>query len=674
MELIGLEGRVKDALEEHASGLGRDVRGRGHRQVARVHAAILVAEQRLAEVMTGDRPASQLARELREICEPLVRTTAEAGRAAAQLRDQLADERSVTGILDALTRAAQGLTDRYRIPAGPVVRGEHRLPPQIPTVEVPFREWVLARIETSLAPRLLASTRDVAARVEPLAQSLSELERRIAFNVEIAASELSIHEDEVPPAHTKKLLRDMIGGALDRNRELFAGHAAASERWGDDVRAAVRAAVLGGLEELRTGIVDGDVGRMRQRIVRDVRGRRVARFVEELQRAVRASSIIAARAVRDAIGATRLDKLRARLGLPERIAAEDLGPRAFAPPEATASIPMVYRRLFSAQALEAGDILTGRDGALRRAMQVLERGGEGTLRAVAVVGPDGVGKSAFVNAIVRSRRWAKVRELSLKAPATVEQIDALFEPAGEGQLVVVTGLHWMQSLRPGGFEPLRRFVAGVVRDGGKNAFVLRADSLVFAQCAQAAPLAEAFPEIIRLDPLSPEALSAAVLARHTLSGYGLVFSQGVAPESRLEEIVLQATTPLSRPQDTFFRALHAASGGLLRDALRLWLASVKEVDEAGDFVHLGPVPAPAIYALRRLPEPLVLTVYQVARQGWMDADVLAALFRIDGATAEAQLVTLAHLGVLERKNEYWRIAVHMRGSVQRLLRERGYVE
>src|SRR5690606_15915587 len=219
--------------------------------------------------------------------------------------------------------------------------------------------------------------------------------------------------------------------------------------------------------------------------------------------------------------------------------------------------------------------------------------GAGKLRAVAIVGPDGVGKSAFINAVMRARRWPKTRELALDAPATVEQVEALFEPNSENHLIVVSGLQWLRTLQPGGFEPLRRFIAGVIADGGKNAFLLRADSLVWAQSVHAVPLAEAFPEVVRLDPLSPEALSAAVLARHTLSGYGLVFSQGIAPESRLEDVVQKATAPLSRPQDTFFRALHAASGGLLRDALRLWLASVEQVDEAGDFVHLGPVPAPS---------------------------------------------------------------------------------
>ena len=672
MELHALEGRVKDALEEHATALGRDVRGRAHRQVQRVEEALVDAQAEMAGVLAED-DASAMAERVRALTEPVVRVAAEAARVATRLRDQLADERSVTPVLDALTRAAQGLTDRYRVPAGPMPRGEHRLPPQIGTVEVPFRDWVMARIETSLAPRLLSSTRDVALKVEPLSNALSELERRVAFNVELAVNELSVVEGEEVPKQTRRLVRDMIGSALERNRELFQGYADDSERWGDEVRRSVRDAVLSSLDELRGGLVDGEVGRMRSQMVRDVRGRRLVRVARQSRRAISRSWAIAGRAVREAIGEARLDRARQRVGLPPHTSEAEIVPQGFAPPEPAPSIPMVYRRLFSAQALEAGDILTGRDDALQRAISLLEDGPAGSLRTVAVVGPDGVGKSAFVNAVIRAKRWPKVRELALEGPATLEQVDALFEPSGEGHLVVVSGVHWLRALQPGGFSALRRFVDRVIQDGGKNAFLVRADTLVWEQSLEAAPLRDAFPDLITLGPLEPEALQAAVLARHTVSGYGLVFSQGIQPESRLEELVMQASSPLSRPQQSFFRALHAASGGLLRDALRLWLASVEEVDEAGDFVHLGPVPTSSLYALRRLGEREVLTLYQVARQGWMDASVCASLFRIDETTARARLMALGHVGILERRGAVWRIALHLRGTVQRLLREKGFI-
>lgn len=676
MELHALEGRVKDVLEEHATALGRDVRGRAHRQVQRVRAAMDEARRGLDLALESGASAQQLSAEIRAVCEPMVRVSAEAARVAHQLRDQLCDENAVTLVLDALIRSAQELTDRYRVPAGPIPRAEHRLPPAVATVEVPFREWVLARIETSLAPKLLSLTRHIAQKVEPLALALNEVERRVAFNIELALNQLAEVEveTEAPPPDSLGLLRELIGGALDRNRELFAGYAEESERWGEEIRTAVRSAVLSTLDELRGGLVDGEVGQMRTRMLRDVRGRRLSRVLGEARTAIRRSVGIASRAMREALGEARIARARAILGLPSPQARTEITERIFAPPEPATSIPMVYRRLFAAQALEAGDILTGRDGALQRAMTLLEGVGERELRTVAVVGPDGVGKSAFVNAAMRAKRWAKVRELALEEPATIEQVDALFDGGGEGQLVVISGMHWLRSMRAGGFEPLRRFVERVIQDRGRNAFLVRADSLVWSQCRACAPLADAFPEVIRLDPLDEQELAAAVLARHTVSGYGLVFSQGANPESRLEEFVVRGTAPLSRPQQSFFRALHAASGGLLRDALRLWLASVEAVDETGDFVHLGPVPTPSLDALRRLDEDEVLTLYQVARQGWMDEAVCASLFRFDAAAAAARLLALAHLGLLERRGNVWRLAVHLRGSIFRLLEERGYVE
>jgi len=673
MELHALEGRVKDALEDHATALAADVSGRAHRQVRRVSEALGESEERLRVALTEDLSAEELAERIRTVCEPIVRVGAEAARLASLLRDQLVEERSISPVLDGLTRAAGALTDRYVIPAGPMPRAEHKLPPPVDTVEVPFREWVLARIDTSLAPKLVASTRDVALKVEPLSQALSELERRVAFNVELAVNELSVLDGDVP-SETKALVGDMIGGALERNRLLFAGYEADSEGWGDEAKQAIREAVLTSLDELRGALIDGEVGRMRTRMVRDVRGRRIVRWIEEQRTALARSSRIVMRAVSETVGSERLDRARGFVGLPVRLAEEEIHEHTFAPPTPVASIPMVYRRLFSAQALEAGDILTGRDEALSRAMALLEGEGEPTLRTVAVVGPDGVGKSAFVNAVVRARRWPKVHELRLRAPAALDEVDALFDSSVEGHLIVVSGVQWLMSLEPGGLSPLRRFVERVVEDGGRNAFLVRSDGVVWKQCRAAAPIAEAFPEIVRLDPLDEEELQAAVLARHTVSGYGLVFGHGTDARSRLEEFALQATSPLSRPKQSFFRQLHAASGGLLRDALRLWLASVEEVDEAGDFVHLGPVPTPAIYALRRLSAEQVLTLYQVARQGWMSPEVYASMFRTDLPTARARLLALEHVAVLSRVGTVWRIAEHLRGSVHRLLVERGFVQ
>lgn len=672
MELVGLERRIKEALDDHARSLERDIEGRAFRQLQRVHEALNVAAEQLESLISNNQSPAELARQLREACAPAIHTCNEASQVIAAFHHELTDERPVGAMLDRLNQAAQDLADHYYVLVSPLPDEDEILTSQMTFLDVPFLEWVHARIETTLAPHVLASTEAVAKKVAPLRRALSELERRIAFNVELAASELSVG-DEFTPAHTRQLLRKIVGERLERDRDAFGQRVADARRWRQDVMHAVTTTLAGALQELRTGIVDEDLGRVRQRMLRDVQRLRLLRFVQQLHRSIQSTLVVTSRALYDAVGPAHWDLLRSKLGLSTRRSITSLD-RALAPVEPTADVPIVYRRLFSARALEAGDLfVTGGAETLQHALDVLTGTIPGRCRAVAIVGPDGVGKSAFLHALVRARRWPKVRELLFDAPASVEQVEAFFDTVGEGQLFVVENLHWLRRLEPGGFEPLRLLIAKIIADGGKNAFVLRADHLIWEQCKEVVPLRDAFPEVVQLDPLDSQALTAAVLARHALSGYRLVFKQGATPNSGLEDFVLKAISPLVRPKETFFRALHAASGGLLRDALRLWLASVERVDEATECVYLGPVPAPRIYALRTLDDEDVLALYQIARQGWMDARGMAFLFRTDATVAAARLAALADLGLIERRAAVWRVAVHLRGAIRQLLEERGYL-
>jgi hypothetical protein len=228
-------------------------------------------------------------------------------------------------------------------------------------------------------------------------------------------------------------------------------------------------------------------------------------------------------------------------------------------------------------------------------------------------------------------------------------------------------------MRAGGLDPLRRFVEGVIEDGGRNAWLVAADSLVWRVACQAAPLTEAYPEVITVDPLDTSELEAAILARHGLSGYSLNF-ESRAERTRLDELFAEGAGRIRRPYESFFQSIHAASGGRVRDALRLWIAAIDEVNETSDLVHIGKVPESPHAAIRQLPEAILLMLYQVARQGWMDAAVQAAVFRVDEVTAEAQLARLAHLGLLEpREHDTYRIPSHLREAVNRALLEKGWI-
>ncbi len=675
LELVGLEARIKDALDQHVSALESDVRGRSLVQAERVITALAAARQHLEDALTtGGRTGDEMAASIRQIAQPLDRVVSEAARASVQLRDQLTDEQSVSPLLDALRRAATGLTDRYEVPSAMMTQGEWRLPPPVPVVEVPFRELVTAHIEANVAPTLIAETRDLAQKVQPFSASLVELERLVAFNVELSSGELDVVHDEPVTEETRRLLREILLGALDRNTDVVRGHADEAAGWAEELAAGMRGAVLGGVDQLRGQLVSGELSQLRIEVLRRrAAGQRLMRRAGRIGTALGRTRLALGRTVGGLLGEERIERWRHGLGLPARREEELPGPKAFAPPRGAEHLPLVYRRLFAADTIEAGDVLTGRELEIDRARRALSGEAPGTLRSVALVGQDGVGKGALSSAIVRARSWKSVRRIVLEKPATLEQVDGWLEERHEGHLIVVSGFHWLVGMRPGGFAPLRRFVEGVIDDAGRNAWLLHADQLVWEYATQVAPIDDAFPEVIEIGALLPDELEAAVLARHGLSGYGLDFNP-LESHSRLDALFVRGAGRIRRPYEAYFRDLHQASGGLVRDALQLWLASIEEVSDRDDLVHVGPVPPSPQRAIRRLPEDVLLQLYQIARQGWMDARVHAHLFRVDEGTAEAQLSRLTHMGLLQRHPEdTYRIQTHLRGPVFRVLREQGWV-
>jgi len=445
-----------------------------------------------------------------------------------------------------------------------------------------------------------------------------------------------------------------------------------SRDWADDLDVSLVSSVFDALEELRGELVDGEitsasVGELRRSRTRQ----RAKRLFVQLPSVLTESSQQAWRTLRAMAGEDRFEAWRAFLGLPESRTAFRLGPDAFAAPAPSTDIPMVYRRFFAPDAMEAADVLTGREEEIEHARAVLTSRADGRLRAVAIVGLDGVGKSAVARAVVRGGRWKSVRRMHFTHPVGVEAVETLFDDRQEGQLVVIDGLHWLVSMKPGGFEPLRRFVEGVIADGGKHAWLVHADLLFWKYACNVAPLADAFPEVARLEPLSPLELTDAIMQRHRLSEYEHAFDR-IEGNSAISRLLARGASSIRRPAVQYFEELHAATGGLVRDALRLWLASITSI-ERGQIVHVGPVPASGYQALRRLPEDILLNLYQIARQGWMSPEVQAHLYRIDEGTALAQLTRLRHVGLLKEDNGTFKVAIHLRGAVVRVLMEKGWL-
>jgi Kef-type K+ transport system membrane component KefB len=671
LEIVGLEARVKDAVEANVSRVEKEVRRRASLQAERVLERLDEAVVEIKETIVRDVTGAEMATELRGIADRVEKVAGEASRIARELQTDLLDERKVAPLLDALTEAAVALTGTYRVAPGRLVAGEYRLPPAGQPIVIEFREQVLHRIESHVAPKLLASARDAAERVGPLGESLAELERLIAFNGELALAELEVVHDEPVPTPIRELLEEMITGHLERSRGVVQGYVNASRHWPRDLGNGMRDSVLGVLEELRDDLVTGEISEAKLAARRRAEGRgRFVRLVTELPQRLTESRREAGEAFRRVLGDDRLEDLRGRVGLPTPRVDVEAAPAAFAAPTPSAELPLVYRRLFAADTMEAVDVIAGYESEIERASRALSADSKGTLRTVMLVGSDGVGKGALAGAIVRSRRWKNVRRVQITEPLTAHDVDALFAEKGEGQLVVVDGIQWLSSLKPGGFEPLRRFVDIVVNDAGRRAWLVNADVLFYAFASSVARLEAAFPTRVKLRPLDAAELKAAILERQEMSGYAYVFDRS-AGEGPLARSVARVASRWSRPYDRYFEDLHRESGGLVRDALRLWLASIQKI-EGNELVHLGVVPRSGFRALSRLPEKTLVTLHQIVRQGWMDADTMAFLFRTDGSAAHAELARLEYLGLLQRQGQLYRVATHLRGALLRVLEERGW--
>ncbi|MGB5695456.1 MAG: cation:proton antiporter [Polyangiales bacterium] len=669
LELLGLEARIKDSLTEYVSRLTNTVKRRATAQVERVSDTLQSALTELNDKLESDYSGDALAAALREATDATSKATAEAARVTTELYQDLSDDTKVAPLLDTLVDACRGLTPRYRVTVGQQQTGEWRLPTALPEVEVPFREVVLTYIDSRVAPKLLASRRELAERVQPLANLLQELERVVAFNVELATAELEIVHDEQVPEEMHNLLREMVYGQLERSYNALEEIRADAQGWPSMIETEMRDAALGTLETLRGELAEGSFSKTRLEAMR--RAASGLRMIEQRERPPRIKRLKAQLrgGLRALFGEERLERWSERLGFAEAVPTAELSAGAFAAPEVAADLPLVYRRLFAPDTMEAGDVLTGREVEIRRAEMVLSSEVKGRLRSVVLVGVDGVGKAAVSSAIVRSRRWKNVKRVGFSAPVSVRDVDAIFQDAPEGQLVVVDGLHWMLSMAPGGFDPLRRFVAGIIEEGGRRRWLAHASVLFWNFASMVAPLRDAFPEVIRLEPLSEEELQAAVIARHRLSGFEHSFDRGDG--SPIEGLFARSASRIRRPYDQYFHELHEATGGLVRDALRLWLASIRDIHD--NVVRVGPIPASPYARVRRLPDDVLVNLYQIAREGWIDAAGQSRLFRIDVNTAHAQLSRLAHLGLLEERGGAFVIGVHLRGVLGRVFEERGWV-
>ncbi|HJL40823.1 MAG TPA: hypothetical protein RMG48_05920 [Myxococcales bacterium LLY-WYZ-16_1] len=644
LELFSYRASADEALDSVLAELEADVRGRSFTQVERVEHAL----EELLAVLEGPTPPNG-SDKLREVLEPVERVVQEAVRAERQLEEQLKSEQSTAPLVDALSRSALELTERYRVPQANLPRSEWKLPSAPANIEIPFASVVQAFVQTEVAPQLGERTRHAAVALGPLASALSDLERMVQYHPDEPGGEWEV-DDKAQDGPDS--LRQALRAAARTHREALRELAARSESWARDLGADLRQKVQSQLEQLEARFSPEAVARVRapRQSPESARGwkRDVRSFRDRLERGFDSTWEWCVQALR-----------------PDRegeVAKKDLRP-----PRAV-QVPTFYRRLFGPGAHWAGDVVPASPAAVERARQLLTA--PSGLRTVAVVGIDTAGRGAAVSAILQGAAFSSVRRVNLIRPTSAAEIKATLQEFGRGNLVILSGIGYLLSAEPGGFRAFRALSRLVLEDDGRNGWIFEADELTWRWASQIASLADGIMEQVEVRRLDRNELARVIFARHHFSGRRVRFLEG----DRREEVSSDGLEESRRNslRDRYFQRLHRSSEGLLHVALGQWLGSIEKFGVEVVDVRCR-VPSPR-EGLRQLSFDALDVVYLVLRQGWMSATTLAFLLRTPVPDAEARLRRLGHAGLLERSSEgFYTVRGHLRGLLHRTLREGGFL-
>ena len=676
LELVRLRGTLRLAMDQRVDALERDLRGRVVVQLGRVLQSLDEALNTLRERLDSGADPAALSEVVRGLSASLARVAEEALGSAESLRNSLKTEAALEPLRASLDASIDELTDRFTVDATPPERLSGRgLPPSPETREVEFRAAVRRTLETAVNRDLSDVMEQLLEPVESAVRALGDLSRALTFNTELALTELEVSAGDRLDEPTRRAVRETLLDAMLRARGQLQDCRELADRCAETVASRLSSALLDNVDELIGLLVEGRWAELRFRAAKRQLQRRHALLLGELE----GLSDLRERLGRlfvAAVGEENTHRLRVGLGLPDPMDAEELGPRVFGEQPQRVDFPVAFRRLFADTSLDAGALLTGREHEVEKVRRILLGEEPGTSRAVAVVGVGGIGQGAVVKALVRglSERLAVTRHELTEPVTELAQVEAMLAPEREG-VVIVEGLHWLFGIRPGGFAPLRRFLRGVLEDRGRNAWLISAQRPVWAYANRVVPLEDVFPEQVHLHALEREELRRAVLARHRLSGFELRFTRGDGhPLLWLKELVTSESRDEEVLEAYYFERLHEATGGVLADALQLWMASIKDLESGSGTMVIGELPRTPLHYVRRLPEATLMTLRQVARQGRLTVEDHATQFRVDQTESEAELSRLAHWGLLILDPRgFYTFSPWILGTLYRVLRERRLV-
>jgi hypothetical protein len=445
--------------------------------------------------------------------------------------------------------------------------------------------------------RIRTSPQVIADAVEALASQLSELHDVVAFGFEAADKELNEAEEE---AEERALT--LAAGGLRRTAEALAALPALVDTAQDDMVDTIAGELSRGIAY----VVDRTLARRMQGQILEARSRLWTTLRERVRLAtpgmdlwLRRLRAVWLRARRRGLRLRR--RARAMLNAPDEARA---GTGRHRPPSLKSAgldaVPLVYRRLFTFDAVSDPNLMAGREVELALAQESWNRWREGFGTPLIVTGPPGGGVSSFLGAFsVRlasreaptiqasfDRRFDVEADLSawiasllgLDATATLDDLASRVLGAKQGtvpDVCLLDGLEHVYLRTPGGTDLVERVLTFMAETEPRVFWMASITRSAWQLVQKSEPTASSQVEAMELAPLTVEGLRTAVLTRHRRSGVPLRFQEPTQGRRilrrRLRRMNEEARQRLL--EEDFFERLHRSSTHNLRMAFFQWLRS-----------------------------------------------------------------------------------------------------
>ena len=656
LEVAGLSVTAAAVAHGRVAALERQIEDLAHKPLQRLDQAAGAALHEVEALLESEGSGAELAEGLRARSSEAGRVALEAERLLGRLVTGL-ERAGVDGVQDELSPAIDRLSDRVKVPAGALEAGDWALPRAPGVVELPLRETVGAFVEARVGADLVAVTRSAALQVTRGQTAVDELRRVLTFNVELAVAELEVFADAPASAPARALAAEMLQGSVGRSRQRLQRVADDLATLPETVGEGVTAAVVGRLTDLRRDLAAGDAGRLRRLVLTEVVVRRqLARQADRLTGPSGLVRVRSAALARQVLGRDALEQL-ARWWRPPALQAPTAA--QLAAPTPIDPLPVVYRRLFTDQVVASFDLEPARDLDLAAAQAALEA--PAGLRVVALVSDDAALRSLLVEAISRA------------AGLPVTRLGGAAVPNGAAAgLTLIDDLGDRFRLTPGGFGSLDALVAAMTADPHRRPWLVTATPETWAAASSGSSLGSAVGTVLRPAHLSVAELTRAMLGRHTMSGYDVAFSLDDLRGLRDLSLLGREGDRAARQRAAWFAHLHERAEGRLADALLLWMAAIRAVDDAAGRVELGPVQRLPSDALRALPVDALSLLRHALRQGHLDPADLAGVLGEPLVAIRGRLSALAAWGLLAPRGDRWVLPEHLVGPLRTALAREGW--